>query len=60
MAFFSNIFSCFAEPHETSKRYVCNGDVCTLTDQKKPGVKGSKNKRKTKQSRVHFPAFRIL
>ncbi|KNA04441.1 hypothetical protein SOVF_199830 [Spinacia oleracea] len=31
MASFFNLFSCFSEP-PSSKRYVCNGDVCTLSD----------------------------
>ncbi|CAK9163933.1 unnamed protein product [Ilex paraguariensis] len=33
MALFSNIFSCFSESSGTSK-YICNGDVCVLRDQK--------------------------
>ncbi|KAL5735911.1 hypothetical protein ACOSP7_030370 [Xanthoceras sorbifolium] len=59
MAFFSGIFSCFAESPGTSKQYVCNGDVCVLNNnQKKLGGKGSKSKQKTTRSGLRFPAFR--
>ncbi|KAK9212699.1 hypothetical protein WN943_002081 [Citrus x changshan-huyou] len=45
MAFFSHIFGCFSESFD-GKRYVCNGDVCVLKDQKKCGWKSLKNEKK--------------
>lgn len=34
MASFFNLFRCFSEPASRSKKYVCNGDVCTLSDRR--------------------------
>ncbi|KAB2615634.1 hypothetical protein D8674_022222 [Pyrus ussuriensis x Pyrus communis] len=54
--FLPNIFSCFSEASHRNKRYVCNGDVCVLRNNR-----SMKNKRKPSM-RISFArlSFRRL
>ncbi|KAK4576094.1 hypothetical protein RGQ29_026876 [Quercus rubra] len=47
MASSSNFFRCFSVSSSSKpKRYICEGDVCVLRNQKKSHEKLSKNKQK--------------
>ncbi|KAH0986974.1 hypothetical protein GBA52_014151 [Prunus armeniaca] len=52
----SNILSCFSEaPQTQSKRYICDGDVCVLRNQKQlRGTKSTKNKRRHSLMKISF------
>ncbi|KAL6284004.1 hypothetical protein ACE6H2_014933 [Prunus campanulata] len=57
MALLSNILSCFSEASSQtqSKRYICDGDVCVLRNQKQlRGTKSTKNKRGHSLMRISF------